>query len=201
MPTFLEVQQRINLDKLNRMDMLPETKRAIQAAIRSYEGQRFWFNETSTIINCVANQSYISFPSDFMMLDELRVTVQSADYRLIQKSLDEIYEINVTRSKSQPDYFCQFGQRFELSPIPDSAYPVIVTYMQKLPTLSADTDTNDWLSAAEDLVVYCAAKMLAADLGNVGEASKFAELEGIFYRQLLRVRDQKTITHIRPTKF
>lgn len=201
MPTFLEVQQRINLDKLNRMDMLPETKRAINAAIRSYEGQRFWFNETSTIINCVANQSYITFPSDFMILDDLRVTVASADYALIQKSIDEIHEINTTRSKSQPDYFCQFGQRFELSPIPDSAYPVIVTYMQKLPALSADSDTNDWLSAAEDLVVYCAAKMMSADLGNVGAASTFAQMEDLYYRQLIRNRDQKTVTKLRPTKF
>src|SRR5882672_10532990 len=194
MATFLEVQQRVNLDCLNRLDQVPETKRAINAAIRSYEGQRFWFNETATALTLSAGQSYVNFPSDFLILDEIQVTISSADYALIGRSFAEIKELNTTRTRSQPEYFCQYGQRFELAPIPDSAYPVIVSYMQKLPPLSADSDTNDWLSAAEDVIVYCAAKLVAANLGRADEASKFANLEMVFYNNLMGLRDQKALT-------
>ena len=201
MPTYLSVQNRVNLDCLNRMDLVQETKRAILSAIRSYENQPMWFNQTATTINCTAAQTYINLPSDYISENNLRITFQSADYHLIPRPLSDINELNVTRIRDRPTFYCQFGNRFELAPIPDSAYPVIVQYIQKLPDLSADTDVNDWLSAGEDVIVYCAAKMVSANLGRVDDAAKFQRLEQMFYTNLMQNRDMKSLKSLKPTRF
>lgn len=201
MATFLQVQQRVAIDCLNRVDLVPETKRAILATIRYYENQRFWFNETATALACSAGQASIAFPSDFLVLDEIRVRQSSVDYELVPINIHEIHRLNADFAQSLPQWYCQYGQNFEIAPIPDSAYPVTVNYLQKLPALSADSDTNDWLSAGEDMVVYGAAKLVAAQLGDAASTSKFAQLEDIFYKNLCKLRDQKTFSHLTPTKF
>ena len=66
MSQYSEVLDRITLDWLNRPDLRPEAGRAVKAAIRTFETQRFWFNETATAIATVSGQSYIAAPDNFV---------------------------------------------------------------------------------------------------------------------------------------
>lgn len=201
MPTYLEIQQRVTLDCLNRIDLIPEAKRAIQSMIRKYEKQRWWFNETSTAINATANQAYISVPADLLAPQELRVSLNNDRCQLRDLSYEDLQDQNDSSATGRPVWYCHFGEQFQLAPIPDSAYPITVTYLQKLSTLSADSDTNSFLSAMEDCIVFGAASIVAANLGNVDVAVKYKMLETEFYKMAVSHRDQRIIKRIRPTKF
>lgn len=201
MPTYLEIQQRVTLDCLNRIDLIPEAKRAIQSMIRRYEKQRWWFNETSTAVNCSAGQAFVVAPSDLLAPQELRVSLNSDRCQLRDLDYSDLQDQNDSSATGRPIWYCHFGENFLLAPIPDSAYPITVTYLQKLSALSADSDTNSFLSAMEDCIVYGAASIVAANLGNVDIAVKYKALETEFYKMAVSHRDQRIIKRIRPTKF
>lgn len=201
MPTYGEVQQRVTLDCLNRIDLIPETKRAIQSVIRKYEKQRFWFNETATSVACSAGQAFITVPSDFLAIQEVRVTLNSDRVRINDLALVDLKDQNDSSATGRPIWYCHFGESLLLAPIPDSAYPVEVTYLQKLPALSADSDTNSWLSAMEDAIVFGAASIVATHIGDAQTAVKYANLEMAFYKAVCTHRDQRITRRLRPTRF
>lgn len=202
MPTYLDVTQRIGSDLLNRTDLNPEIGRAINQCIRSYENQRFWFNETQSSLLCVVNNALITKPADFLFLTRLEVVQNGNADELIEKDLDFIRQINSTTSTSLPSFYCEYGASFMLADIPDSAYAVNCFYVHKLPALSATTDTNKWLSAAEDVVVYGAAKYVTANMGNAVKAAEFGAIEKMFYQQrLVWQRDQAMHSRLRNTQF
>lgn len=171
MPTFGQLQDRISLDYLNRTDLLPEVKRAILNSIRTYEGTRFWFNETQTALAASAGQTFVSIPSDFLILDRLEVTQNSSNFKLVETSFDNIKDENIVQTQGLPVDFSYHGNRFELFPIPDSAYTVTCYYIRTLPVLSADADTNAWTTEASNLIAHDAAMDL---LANVVQASSDA---------------------------
>jgi hypothetical protein len=52
------------------------------------------------------------------------------------------------------------------------------------------------------VVVYGAASICAANLGDVTAAAKFAQLQTMFYNhRLIRLRDTQRDTRIKPTSF
>lgn len=201
MPTYAEIQQRVALDCLNRIDLVPEAKRAIQTTIRKYEKNRFWFNETATSIACSAGQSYIVAPADLLVTQQLEVLQSGSNTKLIDIDFARIKLRNDGSATGRPIWFCAYGENFVLSPIPDSAWSVLVTYTQKLPALSADSDTNGWLSCMEDTVVFGAAAQVSAQIGDVQGAVKYRTLETEHYKIACGHRDQRIITRLKATKF
>lgn len=206
MSTLQEVCDRIRLDYLNRSSGLEaETVRAVQAAIRNYERQRFPWNETLTTATCTSNQSYFSIPSDFLVLDNLELQYQSQNNNLQTATFKTILLMNsVSTTPGVPTHFALRGNLFHIAAIPDSAYLVNCYYLQKLPRLesSAMTASNKWLSAAEDLVVYHASKILWANtLRNSEEAAKMFALEKTAFMELTTYRAQREHISIVPTRF
>lgn len=202
MPTYLEVQQRIAIDCLNRFDMGPEIKRGIQQTIRNYENERYWFNETSTALACVKSSEVVTVPADFLFLDRLSVLQNSVETLLVEQNFKFIRQMNNGGTVALPTVFARYGNAFHLASVPDSAYALPCYYVHRLSALSADSDTNKWLSAAEDVIVYGAAKKVAADLRNIDDALTFAQLESRFYiERLITLRDQKARGKITPTRF
>jgi len=206
MATLGAVQDRINNDYLNRTDLTAETKRAVAGAVRFYERQRFWFNESSTALATVAAQSHIATQSTFFTTDRLRFFYQgSASYELVKKDIGELLEMRGNQSPGKPTHYAEWGERYELFPIPDSAYTVTVYGIQQLTVLSATTgtaSTNAWFSAAEDLVVFHATKLMWANvLRNTEEALKYAELERREYDQLVLMNEQRLHNKIKATRF
>lgn len=203
MSTFIEVQNRINGDFLNR-NFGAETRRAIQAAIRTHERTRWSFNETSTALATSASVGFVSLPSNFLVLDDLRITINSENLPLLKRDPQHIRNMRVSNQPSEPTHYAIYQRRLELALIPDSAYALQVYYIKSLPTLSADTDTNSWLDGAmEDVVAYHAAKLLwATVLRNDREAAKFAALERTALSTMLgHIEQYNTPGSIKPTSF
>lgn len=202
MSTYQEVQDRINSDYLNRTDLTAETQRAIKAAIRFYEHEPFPWNEAITTLTTVASTAYIAVPTDFVALNTLQITRSSADYLVKLCDFNQILEYNVTRAIGWPTDFALYANRFYFSPIPDSAYTVPCYYIRQLSALSATSDTNDWLSAAEDLIVYTATKIMWANvLRDQEEAMTYAALEQNEVDNLRKYNSWRTMQGIRATRF
>ena len=206
MSTFGGLQDRINLDYLNRTDFAAETRRAIHAAIRHYERKPWWFNETATALTTSAGQTFVTFPANYHKLKLLQITIASADYRLIQRDYSWIKDMNTTRTRGQPTDFAIYQNRIELGVIPDSAYSLPISYLHKFPALSAgvtsDGVTSEWTTAVEDLVVYHATKlMLIGVIRDPERAMAFQALERESLSSILGENEGRVEMHIKPTKF
>ena len=196
--TFANVQDRINLDYLNRTDLISETKRAVIRAVRHYERERFWFNQTATAITMVSTSPAMTLPLDFLALDMVTIRNTSggvtADSIVVLRSFDRIVYQNRSTIRGLPTEVGFYKNQLQFAPIADSAYVATIYYTQSLATLSADADTNDWLSAAEDLIVYhAAADMLLNVLRvDVQSVSYLKQLEAESYATLKHGRDIRT---------
>lgn len=202
MPVYSGTLMRVATECLNRFDMHSEISSAAQQVIRAMENQRFWFNETATTLTCSVSVETVAVPTNFLSIQYLQVTQNSANIALVPVPFDMIRFLNINNTLGLPTRYCQFGPYFHLANIPDSAYPIPCYYIKKLPALSAATDTNDWLSAAEDVVVYGAASIVSAMLGDITSAAKFSQLKSMFYQErLIKLRDTQRDTRIKPTTF
>lgn len=202
MSTYGEIQDRINLDYLNRTDFAAETRRSIQAAVRHYERKPWWFNETATSLTTSAGQTFVNFPANYHKLQLLQITIASADYRLIQRDYSWIKDMNTTRTQGQPTDFAIYQNRIELATIPDAIYTLPISYLHKFPALSASSDTSDWTSAVEDLVVYHATKlMLAGPLQAPERAIAFQALEREALSSIIGENEGRFDNKIKPTRF
>lgn len=203
MPTYLDTVTRIQTDCLNRTDFSDTVKRAIQTTIRHYERQRFWFNETSTLLTCVVNTETVAVPANMLGApDLLQVRQNGNDTELAVEPFDTIRAINVNNTSGLPVMYAKRHDSFYLANVPNSAYPLPCFYLKKLPALSADTDTNDWLSAAEDLIVWGTAKLVwATTIRNISAANVCAGLESDAIKELRRYAEQHQSNKITPTRF
>jgi hypothetical protein len=151
------MQQRI-ADDLDRSDLNTQIKLAINRAIKHYQTEPFWFKETSASFSAVnAQEEYIygtgSVPSDVEMID-----IMERQYNGDKMPIKEItpFELEAKQSNDNtgiPSEFAQYQNRFKLYPIPNqSGITMLIKYTKNYAELSADSDTNDWLTYAEDLI-------------------------------------------------
>ena len=186
MATYKDLQDRINMDYLNRYDLQGETRRAILNAIRTYEAARYWFNEAQTAMACSAGQSYVNVPSDFLILDRLELTYSGASTRLIETSFADIRAMNAVSATGQPTHYNYHGDRFEVAIIPDSAYAVPCYYVKQLATLSADSDSNAWTNEAGNLITHTACLDLLSNVIVVSEPRRIT-----FHQNMLQMAMQE----------
>lgn len=173
MATFREMQDRINLDYLNRTDLLQETKRSIIRAVKHYEKTRFWFNQTATALAVGTASLTVAVPADFLALDFVTVLDSSVNSIVNIKSFDRLAYRNQTvaaggtAASGIPTEVAYFRDILYLDVKPRSATSITVYYTQALATLSADADVNQWTSAGEDLIVHHAAADMLANVLRV----------------------------------
>lgn len=202
MPTYLDIQNRV-ADILNRTTYTSQIQIGIIATIRAYEKERFWFNETVTALTTTATIERLAVPSDHLITDRLEIVNESADLPMINVPFSEIRYININESLGLPLRYCQYGVNWWLANVPDSAYTVLCYYLQKLPELVNPTDTNDWLSAAEDVICFGAAKFVAKTyIKDLQQGAVFSAMQVMYAEnQLYQLRDQKFQVRLRATRF
>lgn len=198
--TFQNVQDRINLDYLNRTDLTSETQRAIIRAINHYQYERFWFNQTATAIAMATATGVVALPTDFIALDMVTVVANGGTSIVQQRSMERIvYRQSFGASASGVPQECAvYNNTLNFYPkVPDSAYSVTVRYVNTLPALSAGTDSNDWLSAAEDLIVYHAAADVLQNVirGRADEVASMQQMEQQALATLQRARNIRLNTN------
>lgn len=204
MATYKDLQDRIALDYLNRYDVLPAVKRAIQNAVLCYENQRWWFNETATTTTTTANVASLGVPADFLILDRIEVAHSGAHDTLIQSTFDEVRDMNIGSVPGVPSHFNYRGDKFNLALIPFSAYSATIYYIHKLPVLSADTDSSVWTNEAGNLIAHAACIDVMGTTLNINDDRTLAKHERMrqnaLYEMHLR-NAQRFTTKLRATSF
>lgn len=146
---------------------------AVLAAIRYCERKTYYFNETRDVTFVTVNGQEWYGSADNANIPTLVkiVDVWSEDtagqrtplVRMMPSDMETLSDNSASRG--EPYAFTYFGQRIRLYPIPSSAVYTIRLQLgpYRLTPLSADSDTNAWLSEAYDLVKARAKYILAKD--------------------------------------
>lgn len=204
MATYKDLQDRIALDYLNRYDMLPAVRRAIQNAIKCYETTRWWFNETSTTTTTTANVASLGVPSDFLILDRLELTYSGAQRVLVERPFDEIRTMNAGSATGLPCVYNYRGDKWNLALCPNSAYAATIFYIQSLPVLSADSDSNVWTNEAQNLIAHAATIDVLGTSLQINDPGMIAKHERMLNKSLQEMYTRnatRLTTKLRATSF
>ena len=128
---------------------------AIQAAIRYYESERFWFTEGESTASTVINQQSYAMPTDFLEPDVLTITFTVDNIRFTLKRRPWTWmrlHLIDPDTTSRPRDWSYFADQIWLYPIPDQVYTLTLSYLKRLAALSAFADTNDWMVHGEELI-------------------------------------------------
>ena len=160
MTTLGTMMDRI-ADEINRSDLTSQIQKAIKTAIKTYDKDRFWFNESrSFTFSTVAGQEFYTSSDNtnipnLLAIDTIQVAITSTDKYLLQRVPYEQIEAissNTTVDQGQPTWFAYYGKQLRLYPIPDAVYTVRVSAVWALDDLSATSDTNAWMTDGETLI-------------------------------------------------
>lgn len=109
--------------------------------------------EQRTPLTTTAGNAYISLPSDMI---EMRRLMLQADYTIPLDYLtpDQLAQEYSAGTTNKPQAFTVIGSQVQLAPIPDAAYTVELTYMQRIPALSGSNTTNWVLSSYPNAYLF-----------------------------------------------
>lgn len=137
-------------------------KQAIQSAIAKWEREPFYFNEflnTATpMFTTVAGQELYTTADATVIATApniwtLHALIAANRWPLEKRSIEWMEENSVNPAgRGQPTDWAYFAKTIRLYPIPDGAYPIRAARIDILAALSADTDTNVWMTDGYDLV-------------------------------------------------
>lgn len=193
------MQDRI-ASELHRSDITSRIRIAIQSAIKHYERERWYFNEavTSSSLTTVASQAFYALPADFMKLDSITLTQSGWKRGLEPMSYIEMDHRDAGNSAAIgiPSFYSIYKNQLRHYPIPDSAYVVTLSYQKRLTTLSATTDTNEWVDDLEELIRCKAEEILCRyDLKDVQKADGLlAYINGIVYPTARAENDERLMS-------
>ena len=207
--SYKNIQDRI-ADELNRTDLTAQIKKAIVSAIEHYERERWWFEETiDTSVSCTPAQNYVTNAviSSMAHIDLVQLTVGGSKYTVEDKPYDMFAVFTATSTTSgQPSIRSYYGDKLYLFPTPGSAYALTISGVQRLTTLSGDSDSNGFTNYCEELIRQRAKADLrinilldekalseAAQLGANG-ATFLSGMERSAYVNVGRERDQRVMT-------
>jgi hypothetical protein len=177
--------------EIERDDRSTEVAEAIQSAIGLWDGTRFWFNEKVLSLNTVASQEYYAMSAlldsagaallsgeGLIEIDSFTLTYSNQPYPLNERTqgwMDMMQATSATYT-GQPSDYSIFGNQIRLHPIPDAVYSCTISGLSSLSTLSADGDTNAWMTSGEALIRNQAKVLLyrdiIRDMDGVGAASQ-----------------------------
>ena len=150
---------------------LAEIKAAILSAVDHYTRMPFYFLESrASTFNTVAAQEYygsadLAAIPDIAHIDELTITVNSIRTQMDRQSFAYIDAQNaVSTIYGRPTDYCYYAKQIRLSPIPDAVYSIRIAGDIRLAALSADADTNAWMTDGERLIRFRASYDLWANV-------------------------------------
>lgn len=142
-------------EEIRRHNMGAHIRRAIQSAIQHYEGEHFFFNEARATATTVRGQNFYTLPVDFVYTvgkEPLTIVRSGRAIDMEQREWDHLQQVDDGVQQGPPSEWAYFEEQFRLWPIPDSEYTLTLAYVKRLTALNLDTDTNAWVTDAEELI-------------------------------------------------
>jgi len=151
------------LDELFRTGQLTSQAHTyINKAIDFYKKTPTYFNEEVSTAQTVAGEEYFDLPIDYGSLQSLTLQVDTNEYRLIHRTMQEMDDMYVSADNytGYPQDFCIFRNQIRLGPVPDQAYTLKMAYRRYPETASASHQVNIWLDNEPDLIIARAAQQM-----------------------------------------
>lgn len=200
-------------DEMARSDLTTtQIPRAIQSAIRTYERERFYFNEAlATFTTSDGQEYYIAADSAAVtkittasVIDDLRITVSGTHYPLTRRDWSWINDAMSNSShEGDPTDYAIFGQQVRLYPIPGAARVIVAAIVEKAATITATSSSNYWFTDAEELIRASAMRRLYAEVEkSPEEALLWGKIEKLAYDTLKAETETRISTgQVTPTEF
>lgn len=198
-------------DELARSDLTTQIPKAIQSAIRHYERRAFYFNEVRKTLS-TSDGDFDYTTSEFAFLDKMaeiysaKITVNGSQIPLQERDWEYLDALrSSTTSKGDPTDYAYYGKVLYVWPTPNTARDIIISHVEKLPpaSLSATTDTNYWMTDAEELIRCRAMRKLYADvIKDIDNAGLWGAHENEALQVLIGETESRAMTGLpRPTQF
>jgi hypothetical protein len=192
--TLAELKARIAAE-LHRSDLASQIAYAIGDAVAFYQSKRFRFNEARATFSTVAGTEFYGttiIPTDIAQIDSVTVKVNGRQVQLPAWSFLLMEQIRTTtNSRSQPWTWSWWGDQIRLYPVPDAAYVVTLSYLQKIDQPAADGDSNAWTTDAAALIRHAAKRMVLSEFAeDVQGAGVAGAAENAEYKRLRREGQQ-----------
>jgi hypothetical protein len=209
MSTYAAIKSRI-ADELSRSDLGSQISLSVQSAIKYHEQKQFWFNESRSLtFSTVANQEFytssdLSSMPNLLEIDHVTITVNSNRYEVTPRTYQYMEMLMVRADQpGQPTDYCYYAQQMRFYPIPDAAYTARISSRVRLGSLSADSDTNAWMTDGEALIRARAKWDLYINvLMDRERATEMAAVEQLELARLQRETGQRISTgKVMPTYF
>lgn len=99
---------------------------------------------------------FTQVPADFLQMRaiQLRATPTKALTFLTAEQIIQERMTVVGDTAGEPHYYSILGDTIEVLPAPDAVYELEISYYQKIPVMTADSDTNWLLLKAPDAYLY-----------------------------------------------
>jgi hypothetical protein len=180
--TYLQLQQQIADELGDRQDLLAPLsdsaltlspiKNAIQSAIAKWEREPFYFTEaySQNLFNTVLGQEIYTTVAAPMIATspnilKLHITVNSQRYPMQVRTWQYIEDTSVNPfTTGWPFDYAYMAEQLRFYPIPNGAYPITLSGLQRLPALAADGDANTWTQDGYDLIRSEAKLILAEEV-------------------------------------
>lgn len=161
MSNYGTLQSRI-ANEIARTDLTAEIKEAIQTSIKKYERKRYYFNvKVESTFSTVSDQEYytssaLSDIPDIAEIISATIAVSGVKQPLEWFDHVQIDQMQNGQVKGTPEAYSYAEQRLRLYPIPNSVQTITLAYVYRFATLSADGNTNAWMTDGEELIRCCA---------------------------------------------
>lgn len=153
-----ELKQHFN-DLLNRSDITASlTTRFIDNGIARIQRQlRTALNEKKADYQITTSTGSFTLPADFLEI----ISLYKDEFELTRITMSQYRKLQQSGAVGKPRHFVREQQNLLVYPTPTSG-SLSLYYYSEFPALSSDSDTNNLITVAPDLVIY-AALTYAAD--------------------------------------
>lgn len=167
---FITLQKQVADECGDRKDLLEPlsdsalsdspVKNAIWSAIAKWEREPFYFTEDYTVplFFTVSGQELYGTDDDFRIatspdLVKLHVYISGNRFPMDKRSWADLEDTSMNPAAlGQPDNWAYFAKQIRLYPIPDGAYEIRASRIDRADALTDDGDTNVWTQDAYDLI-------------------------------------------------
>jgi hypothetical protein len=204
MSTFGTMTSRIMDEMVLETGLTSQIQAAILSSIKFYERERFYFNERLSLTMTFSTGQELYTATDLPEIatipeiDQLTIFINaSSRYPLTRRTWEWINRMQMdTTGQGQPTDYCQYAQQIRAYPIPSGVFPAVISGTERFAMLSADGDTNAWMTDAEELIRYAAKKRLAVDVLHDAEPIQNSAIWGEMERDALRALRNETVRRL-----
>jgi hypothetical protein len=162
----IETRDGLKAFMVDHLELDEETEAQLDTLIRlaEYRLDRMLTTpdkETSTSLETTADLPYVTLPTHFRQLRTVKV---DGDYPLTPVSLN--YLQSYSEAPGKPQVYCISEGELWVSPTPDAAYELRLTYLTRLDPLSAANTSNWLLRQHADCYVYAVTLQCESFLAN-----------------------------------